>query len=131
MKENLMFGCLGNGITVADRNRHQHGDYATVAHIAENGLVRIYCQFLSREALDSINSMACKQAYKYMEQWKSWSEYRRVEEMDNDLPYDGFMSVVKQHNLFTMPAEESLALYKDMKVATSMYELPTEGKKVQ
>jgi len=29
----LMFGCLGNGITVCDRNREEQGDYKKVAHI--------------------------------------------------------------------------------------------------
>lgn len=65
MKENLMFGCLGNGITVCDRNRMYLGDYATVAHISGEGLVRIYCQFLSEEALDSIHSMARKETEKH------------------------------------------------------------------
>ena len=32
----LMFGHLGNGITVWDKDKKEHGDYKKVAHIAEN-----------------------------------------------------------------------------------------------
>ena len=33
-KTDLMFGHLGNGLTVWDRNREEHGDYKGVAHIS-------------------------------------------------------------------------------------------------
>jgi hypothetical protein len=40
--ENLMFGHLGNGVTVCDRNRLKHNDYMNVAHIDYHRNVKYY-----------------------------------------------------------------------------------------
>lgn len=58
MKENLMFASLGNGISVADQNREQHGDYAMVAHISEMREVKFYYNRLSEEAKKEIREYA-------------------------------------------------------------------------
>ena len=42
----LMFCCLGNGVTVADRLQTACNDYRNVAHIADTGDLRIYDQRL-------------------------------------------------------------------------------------
>lgn len=126
MKEDLMFGCLGNGITVADRNRMYLGDYATVAHISGEGLVRIYCQFLSEEALDSIHNMARNETEKAFKRWQGWSEGARVSVMDRELYYQSFMELFKKHDLLNMSAEESFKLLRQAKVESSSYELPRE-----
>ena len=34
MSGRLFYGCLGNGLTFADRYREEHGDYKTVAHFS-------------------------------------------------------------------------------------------------
>lgn len=126
MKENLMFGCLGNGITVCDRNRMYLGDYATVAHISGEGLVRIYCQFLSEEALGSIHSMARKETEKAFKRWQGWSEGGSVSVMDRELYYLSFMELFKKHDLLNMSAEESFKLFRQAKVESSSYEFPRE-----
>ena len=41
-QEELMFNFLGNGVSVCDCLRTEHGDYMTVAHIAENRKVTYY-----------------------------------------------------------------------------------------
>jgi hypothetical protein len=41
-KNDLGFGFLGNGLTVWDKNQTQNGDYKTVAHITNGGLVKLY-----------------------------------------------------------------------------------------
>ena len=38
----LMYGWLGNGVTVFDLSREEHGDYKTVAHIDPCGAVMFY-----------------------------------------------------------------------------------------
>lgn len=38
----LMFGCLGNGISVCDTLHEKHGDYEKVAHIDTNRRVTYY-----------------------------------------------------------------------------------------
>lgn len=54
MKEKLGFGHLGNGITVWDSNRERNGDYLTVAHISEQGVVDYRKCALSDKAKEEI-----------------------------------------------------------------------------
>lgn len=58
MKEDLMFCSMGNGITVCDRNREEHCDYKTVAHIGYNRDVTCYDRKMSQEAVDCIERFA-------------------------------------------------------------------------
>jgi len=58
MKEDLMFCSMGNGITICDRNREEHSDYKTVAHIGYNRDITYYEKGLSREAISSIEQYA-------------------------------------------------------------------------
>ncbi len=46
----LMFCCLGNGITVCDRNQEEYGDYKNVAHIAEWGGLHIRDKHLRNDS---------------------------------------------------------------------------------
>ena len=41
-KEELMFAFLGNGVSVCDRLRKEHGDYMEIAHIAVNREITFY-----------------------------------------------------------------------------------------
>lgn len=58
MKEDLMFCSMGNGVTIADRNREEHSDYKTVAHIGYNRDISFYDKEISPEAVASIESFA-------------------------------------------------------------------------
>ena len=51
MKEDLGFGCKGNGTVVWDRNRTKSNDYMTVAHISENSQILTIFEPLSTEAI--------------------------------------------------------------------------------
>jgi hypothetical protein len=53
--ENLMFGHLGNGVTVCDRNRM---GYITVAHIGYHRKVKYYTADLSDNAKTEIEDFA-------------------------------------------------------------------------
>lgn len=52
-QEELIFCHLGNGVTVCDRLRQEHGDYMTVAHIATNRRVTYY-NSISQEGKERI-----------------------------------------------------------------------------
>lgn len=56
-QEELMFGHLGNGVTVCDRLREENGDYMKVAHISyERGI--IYYNTISEEGKQRIERFA-------------------------------------------------------------------------
>lgn len=63
----LMFGCLGNGITVCNRAREVGGDYPTVAHIDNCGAISYYMDEtkLPEYARREINSHAGAQAINF------------------------------------------------------------------
>lgn len=58
MKEDLMFCSMGNGITIADRNREEYSDYKTVAHIGYNRDITYYDKKMTCEAIDCIERFA-------------------------------------------------------------------------
>ena len=56
--ENLMFGYLGNGVTICDRNRMENNDYMTVAHIDYHRTIKYYTNELSDRAKLEIEDFA-------------------------------------------------------------------------
>lgn len=66
MKEDLFFGYLGNGCTVADKKRTEHGDYMKIAHISESGDVKYY-KSVSEEAKKRIQSVADEDKRKFLD----------------------------------------------------------------
>jgi hypothetical protein len=59
IKYDLMFGCLGNGLTVFNRAVEINGDYQKIAHINNNRQVRYYAQELPKDIERQIESEAC------------------------------------------------------------------------
>lgn len=58
MKESLFFAGLGNGITVCDRNKEEHGDYKQIAHISAQRVVSYWAINVSQEAKEIIENYA-------------------------------------------------------------------------
>lgn len=56
-QEELMFGFLGNGVSVCDRLRTEHRDYMKIAHIAANRKIT-YCNPVSDEGRQRIEKFA-------------------------------------------------------------------------
>lgn len=61
----LFFGCLGSGITVANRNELVNNDYKTIAHIYDDGQVSYYLKDLPRSVTNEIEAFARKEAQLY------------------------------------------------------------------
>ena len=57
----LGFGSLGNGTTVWNRLEEEHGDYKTVAHISDDGIVSIRDANMPPEVAERIHAFAEKQ----------------------------------------------------------------------
>lgn len=54
----LMFGSLGNGITVSDRLHEKHGDYEHIAHIDRFRNIKWYTHDLTSADFNKIETYA-------------------------------------------------------------------------
>ena len=79
----LMFGCLGNGITVFDSSRTdpETHDYPIVAHISNEGVVRYRTDKLTAEDRQSIENAANEQEHTFRASWDMLSDYQKLNEM--------------------------------------------------
>ena len=79
----LHFGLLGNGITVYDTAEldDETHDYPRVAHISEDGNVKLYRDDISPEDMERISEQAHGQRDKFMAEWNSLDrtqQYQRL-----------------------------------------------------
>lgn len=57
MKEELFFGCYGNGTTISNKKVMEGSDWKSLAHISEEGLIKWYAK-VSEEAKAKIEEYA-------------------------------------------------------------------------
>lgn len=83
--EKIHFGLLGNGITCYDvtRTDPQTHDYPIVAHISEEGNVKIRDHDLAPEDLDRINHQAVLQRARFIADWNARPIEQRYHEIIN------------------------------------------------
>lgn len=62
-KFELFFGCLGNGITVCNKAVTENNDYKTIAHISNNGMIKLYvsADYIPSEDMRRIERTATNQ----------------------------------------------------------------------
>ena len=48
-KFDIGVGSMGNGLTIWDRNQSQGGDYKNIAHISDDGKLKIYDKNVKKE----------------------------------------------------------------------------------
>lgn len=122
----LMFGCLGNGITVCDRSQIVNGDYKTVAHIAEWGGVKLYDARLrsDRSAMARIEAQAVGQRDKFRSWWMAQRYICQYSMWYNSLTFD---QVAQLHDGThrDQPAEWYYAEYIANHNRRHGYEMPT------
>lgn len=70
-KFELFLGCLGNGITVCNKAVLENGDYKTIAHISEHGVIKYYVRESSipNDALQKIKRVANNSMENFMKLW--------------------------------------------------------------
>ena len=80
----LQFGCLGNGITVYDISRTDPNtrDYPVVAHISDEGIVKLYTDHLSDEDKSKITLQADNQEKLFKSSvWDKMSDVSKFDEI--------------------------------------------------
>ena len=67
-KFELFMGCLGNGTTVCNKAVEENGDYKTVAHISDHGVIKLYVpeSYIPAEAMVKIKNIATRDREKFM-----------------------------------------------------------------
>lgn len=92
-KYDLGFGTMGNGTTVWNRARMVNGDYPTIAHISNNGIVT-YRKELPESVKAEIEQFAKKEVYKTKE--SKFKEGDNVQYIEGDLEKYTWYGVVKK-----------------------------------
>lgn len=82
-KFELFLGCLGNGTTVCNKAVIENGDYKTIAHISEHGVIKFYVpeNYIPDEAMQKIKSIAAKDKEKFLETWDKKSTLEKYRHM--------------------------------------------------
>lgn len=108
--EKIHFGLLGNGITCYDVSRTdpETHDYPIVAHISEEGNVKIYDHDLAPEDLDRINHEAEQQRAKFMANWNEKSLESRWYEILNRTDSAQMRQIIHD----PLPLEERVKKYE-------------------
>lgn len=85
-KFELFLGCLGNGITVCNKAVTENNDYKTIAHISNNGIIKLYvpADYIPVEDMERIQNTAEKEQSEFLKQWNNNPlEWRYSHILDN------------------------------------------------
>ncbi|MCD8214412.1 MAG: DUF3991 domain-containing protein [Clostridiales bacterium] len=89
-KSSIHFGLLGNGITAFDTSKEKDGDYLTVAHISNEGVVNFYVNDLKESDKELIQEEADRQKVLFTEDWNKLS---------NEIKYERILSTANASQL--------------------------------
>ena len=92
-KFELFLCCLGNGTTVCNKAVEEHGDYKTVAHIADCGKITWYVEphTIPADALDRIKKCADDSAERFDRWLASMPEIKQYGYLLDHAPHTAFM----------------------------------------
>ena len=79
----LWMGCLGNGITVCNSAVEEHGDYKHIAHISDNGKIKLYVSksYIPIEDMRRIEQIASNQRKTFLTEWNKQSDIKKYEKL--------------------------------------------------
>ena len=119
----LMFGSLGNGLTVFDRAQRQSGDYKTVAHIDPCGVYKLYC-VLPADAVSQIKQMARSEGERFAVYWQNVTPARRHHELIEYVLNWNQYTEIGCEAILHINADESLDIYRKFTCENGGYTLP-------
>lgn len=97
-KFELFMGCLGNGITVCNSAVEEHGDYKHIAHISDNGKIKLYVSenYIPVEDMRRIERTAAEQRKTFLNKWNKQPDARKYEKLLDMCSHSDFMEIA--HN---------------------------------
>ena len=94
-KFKLWMGCLGNGITVCNSAVMDHGDYKHIAHISDNGKIKLYVSenYIPVEDMRRIERTATEQRKTFLTEWNKQSDIKKYEKLLDMCSYSDFIGI--------------------------------------
>ena len=88
-KFKLWLGCLGNGITVCNSAVEESGDYKHIAHISDNGKIKLYVSesYIPVEDMRRIEQTAAEQREIFLNEWNNGGDLPIYLYNDNGYTY--------------------------------------------
>ena len=100
-KFKLLMGCLGNGITVCNSAVEENGDYKHIAHISDNGKIKLYVSesYIPVEDMRRIEQAAAEQRKTFLNEWNKQSDIRKYEKLLDMLYLSDLMEIIDNREL--------------------------------
>ena len=97
-KFKLWMGCLGNGITICNSAVMEHGDYKFIAHISDNGKIKLYVSesYIPIEDMQRIERTATEQRKTFLTEWNKQSDIKKYEKLLDMCSLSDFIEIT--HN---------------------------------
>ena len=97
----LWMGCLGNGITVCNSAVEHNGEYKHIAHISDNGKIKLYVSesYIPVEDMRSIEQAAAEQRKKVFTECNKQSDIRKYEKLLDMCSHSDFMEIAHNKEL--------------------------------
>lgn len=94
----LWMGCLGNGITVCNSAVERNGEYKHIAHISNNGKIKLYVseKYIPVEDMRRIERTAADQRKAFLTKWNKQSDIKKYEKLLDMCSHSDFMEIA--HN---------------------------------
>lgn len=120
----LFLGCLGNGTVVCNKAVMENGDYKTIAHISEHGVIKFYVpdSYIPDDAMQKIKNVAARDKEKFLENWNKKSTLKKYEYM-MEIPtigcgFNAFQLIGREKR--DLPLEERVKLMEEKFFETHM-----------
>lgn len=91
----IWMGCLGNGITVCNSAVEHNGDYKHIAHISDNGKIKLYVSksYIPVEDMQKIERTASEQRKTFLNEWNKQPDIRKYEKLLDMCSHSDYMEI--------------------------------------
>ena len=106
----LWMGCLGNGITVCNSAVEESGDYKHIAHISDNGKIKLYVSenYIPVEDMQRIERTAAEQRKTFLTEWNKQSDIDKYEKLLDMCTISDLTYVFTDVQFGLLPLEEKV-----------------------
>ena len=106
----LWMGCLGNGITVCNSAVEENGDYKHIAHISDNGKIKLYVSksYIPVEDMRRIEQVAADSRKTFLTEWNKQSDIEKYEKLLDMCSHSDLIYVFNDVEFSLLPLAEQV-----------------------